>query len=172
MSKHSADKLREGGDVEIVGTYVDGDNFFLKSGKTILVGTLLNTDFPDYVTFLETAEKLLAIFPTVEFLSVLSTMQPSVDAKSHRMVVDASKKGEAVLSTSSISGEAESSELAVKTPENFTLHFDALLLQNSIRQFKGEHFEFYFTNEASQVVLKSPKNEEFKALVCTLKPVT
>ncbi len=172
VSKHVADILREGEGVDVVNTYVENDNFFLRSGETTLVGTLLNTDFPDYIPFLETAEKILAVFPTEEFLSVLSTMQPSVDAKSHRMIVDASKKGEAVLSTSSISGEAESSELAVKTPENFTLHFDALLLQNSLRQLKGENFEFYFTNEASQVVLKSPKNEDFKALVCTLKPVS
>jgi DNA polymerase III sliding clamp (beta) subunit (PCNA family) len=171
VAKHVADILREGEGVDVVQTYVEKDNFFLRSGETLLVGTLLNTDFPDYVPFLETAGKLLAVFPTEEFLSVLSGMQPSVDAKSHRMIVDASKKGEAVLSTSSISGEAESSELGVTTPEDFTLHFDALLLQNSIRQLKGDRFEFYFTEEAAQVVLKSPKNEDFKALVCTLKPV-
>jgi len=171
VAKHVADILREGEGVDVVNTYVEGDNFFLRSGETTLVGTLLNTDFPDYVPFLETTEKLLAVFPTEAFLSVLSGMQPTVDAKSHRMVVDASKRGEAVLSTSSISGEAESSELAVTTPEDFSLHFDAILLQNSIRQLKGESFEFYFTSGASQIVLKSPKNEDFKALVCTLKPV-
>jgi DNA polymerase III sliding clamp (beta) subunit (PCNA family) len=171
LSKHVADILREGEGVDVVNTYVENDNFFLRSGETILVGTLLNTTFPDYASFLETSEKLLAVFPTEEFLSVLSAMQPTVDAKSHRMVVDANKTGNAVLTTSSVSGEAESSDLAVKTPESFTLHFDALLLQNSIRQLKGENFEFYFTKEASQVVLKSPKNDDFKALVCTLKPV-
>ena len=124
VSKHVADILREGEGVDVVNTYVENDNFFLRSGETTLVGTLLNTDFPDYIPFLETAEKLLAVFPTEEFLSVLSTMQPSVDAKSHRMVIDAKKKGRATLSTSSISGEAESSNLIVATPEDFILHFD------------------------------------------------
>lgn len=176
VSKHVADILREGEGVGVVGIYVEGDSFFLRSGQTTLVGTLLNTDFPDYISYLETEGKLLAVFPIDAFLSVLSGMQPSVDAKSHRMVVDASKKGEAALSTSSISGEAKSSELPVKTPESFSLHFDALLLQNSVRQLKqlnekGENFEFYFTPEADQVVLKSPKDDDFKALVCTLKPV-
>jgi DNA polymerase III sliding clamp (beta) subunit (PCNA family) len=171
VSKHVADILREGEGVDVVGTYVDGDSFFMRSGETTLVGTLLNTDFPDYVPFLETSEKILAVFPTESFLKVLSGMQPTVDAKSHRMIVDASKKGEAVLSTSSISGEAEDSALPVTTPEDFSFHFDAVLLQNSVRQLKGENFEFYFTPEAAQVVLKSPKNADFKALVCTLKPV-
>ena len=176
VAKHVADVVREEYDRELdrdteVNVYVEGDNFFLQSGETLLVGTLLNTDFPDYVPFLETAEKLLAVFPTQAFLGVLAGMQPTVDAKSHRMVIDASKNGEAVLSTSSISGEAEDSALAVTTPEDFALHFDAILLQNSVRQLKGENFEFYFTSEASQVVLKSPKDEDFKALVCTLKPV-
>jgi len=171
VSKHVADILREGEGVSVVGIYVEGDSFFLRSGETTLVGTLLNTDFPDYVSYLDTQDKLLAVFPREAFLSVLSGMQPSVDAKSHRMVIEASEKGEASLSTSSISGEAKSSELPVKTPESFSLHFDALLLQNSIRQLKGENFEFYFTPEAAQVVLKSPKDDDFRALVCTLKPV-
>jgi DNA polymerase III sliding clamp (beta) subunit (PCNA family) len=176
-AKHVADILRTREEEvvdAVVNIYVEKDNFFLRSGKTILVGTLLNTDFPDYAPFLETIEKSLAVFPTEDFLKVLSGMQPSVDAKSHRMVVDAKKKGKAILSTSSVSGEAESSDLEVKTPLDFIFHFDALLLQNSIRQLKelkGENFEFYFTEDASQVVLKSPKNDNFKALVCTLKPV-
>jgi len=172
VSKHVADILREGEGVDVVSTYVEDDNFFLRSGETTLVGTLLNTDFPDYATYLETAGKLLAVFPTEAFLTVLGGMQPSVDVKSHRMVVDADKAGNATLSTSSISSDATSSELPVKTPESFALHFDALLLQNSIRQLKGENFEFYFTPEAAQVVLKSPKQADFRALVCTLKPVS
>ena len=114
----------------------------------------------------------MAVFPTEEFLEVLPGVQPTVDAKSHRMIVDASREGEAILSTSSIAGEAVSSELAVQTPQDFTLHFDALLLQNSISQLKGENFEFYFTEEASQIILRAPKNDDFKALVCTLKPVS
>jgi len=172
LAKHGADKLREGKGEDIVETYVEGDNFFLKSGKTILVGTLLNTDFPDYAPFLETDEKLLAEFPTKDFLSILSGMQPTVDAKSHRIIIDARKEGNAVLSTSSVNGEAVSSDLTVVTPESFNLHFDALLLQNSVRQLDEGNFEFYFTKEASQVILKSPKNEDFKTLVCTLKPVS
>ena len=171
VAKHVADILREGEGVDVVGTYVEGDNFFLHSGETTLVGTLLNTDFPDYVPFLETEGKLLAIFPTEAFLSVLAGMQPTVDAKSHRMVIDARKKGRATLSTSSITGDAVSSDLVVKTPDDFIFHFDSLLLQTSIRQLKGENFEFYFKPEAAQIVLKAPKDDAFKALVCTLKPV-
>lgn len=173
-SKHVADVLRqrEDGDPTTIGIYVEKNNFFLKSGRTILVGTLLNINFPDYISHLETTGKLLALFPRDSFLKVLSGMQPTVDAKSHRMVMDASKKGSATLSTSSISGEAEDSELPVKTPENFILHFDAILLQNSVRQLKGDDFEFYFTKEADNIVLKSPEYDDFKALVCTLKPVS
>lgn len=173
VSKHVADILREGEGVDVVGTYVAGDNFFMRSGETTLVGTLLNTKFPDYVPYLKTQGKLLAVFPREVFLKILSGMQPTVDAKSHRMVIDARKKeGLAVLSTSSISGEAVSSDLTVQTPEDFTFHFDSLLLQNSVRQLKGENFECYFVQEAPHVVLKSPKNDDFKALVCTLKPVS
>jgi DNA polymerase III sliding clamp (beta) subunit (PCNA family) len=178
-AKHVADILRER-ESELLAEaeiYVEGDTFFLQSSDTTLVGTLLNTDFPDYIPFLNTDGKLLAVFPTVDFLSVLSGMQPMVDAKSHRMVIDAKKKGRATLSTSSISGEAESSDLVVATPKDFVLHFDAVLLQNSIRQLlddKEENFEFYFQADDSQVVvLKSPssKKKKFKALVCTLKAV-
>jgi DNA polymerase III sliding clamp (beta) subunit (PCNA family) len=174
-AKHVADILREGEGELLAKIYVEKDNFFLQSAETTLVGTLLNTDFPDYIPFLNTDGKLLAVFPTEAFLSVLSGMQPTVDAKSHRMVIDAKKKGRATLSTSSISGEAESSDLIVKTPEDFILHFDALLLQNSIRQLvdeKEKNFEFYFQEDNSQVVvLKSPEKSDFKALVCTLKAV-
>ncbi|KKM18679.1 hypothetical protein LCGC14_1663210, partial [marine sediment metagenome] len=54
---------------------------------------------------------------------------------------------------------------------DFTLHFDSMLLQNSLRQLKGDEFEFYFTQDARGVLLKSPKDENFKAFVCTLKKV-
>ncbi len=170
VSKHVADVLRVGKGVDVVDMYMENDSFVLRSGDTILVGTLLNTSFPDYKEHLETQEKLLAIFPREDFLAVLSGMQPTVDTKSHRIVVVAKKKGAATLSTSSISAEAVSSDLHVTTPENFTLHFDALLLQNSVRQLKGENFEFHFTTDAAHVVFKSPKIEDFKALLCTLKP--
>ena len=170
VSKHVADTHRER-QGEVVGSYVDGNNFFLRSAETVLVGTLLNTTFPDYSSYLQLEQKHVAVFQTENFLEVLSGMQPTVDAKSHRVVVDAKKAGTATILTSSISGEAESEDLVVETPESFVLHFDALLFQNSLRQLKDEKFEFYFSDEASHVILKSPKNDDFKALVCTLKPV-
>ena len=154
-----------------VDMYVERDQFFLKSGGTVLVGTLISTSFPDYASFMEVTGLELAVFPQDAFMKVLQGMQPSVDAKSHRLVVDAFKKGTASLSTSSISGEAESSDLTVTTPEDFTLHFDSMLLQNSLRQLKGDKFEFYFTQDARGVLLKSPKDTDFKAFVCTLKRV-
>ena len=173
-SKHVADKLREdeGKGEGMAMTYVEGDNFLLRSGGTTLVGTLLTTDFPDYAPWLETTEKLLAVFPKETFLATLGGMQPTGDAKSHRMAIDALKKGKAVLSNSSALGTADSSNITVETPEDFVLHFDALLLQNSIRRLEGENFEFYFSSEAAQVVLKSPKNDDFRALVCTLKSLS
>jgi DNA polymerase III sliding clamp (beta) subunit (PCNA family) len=156
---------------DFVDMYVAEDQFFLKSGGTTLVGTLLSTDFPDYTGYMNTGDLELATFPRDAFMSVLQGMQPTVDAKSHRLVVEADKKGTASLSTSSITGEAESSDLEVDTPKDFTLHFDSMLLQNSLRQLKGDDFEFYFTPEARGVLLKAPKDEDFKAFVCTLKKV-
>ncbi len=156
---------------DAVDMYVEGDQFFLKSGGTTLVGTLISTEFPDYTAYMGTADMKLATFPRAAFMSVLQSMQPTVDAKSHRLVVDALKKGTASLSTSSVSAEAESSELEVETPDDFTLHFDSMLLQNSLRQLKGDEFEFYFTPEARGVLLKAPEDEDFKAFVCTLKKV-
>jgi len=170
VSKHVADTLRAGSGGDSVRIYVEGDNFFMQSGETTLVGTLLNTSFPDYTPYLQTDEKTAAVFSREDFLSVLQGMQPTVDAKSHRMVIDASAtKSTAMLSTSSITGEAESSDLDVETPDDFILHFDSVLLQNSVRQMKGEVFELFFTEDAKQVVLKSPKDDDFTALVCTLK---
>ncbi len=174
VAKHVADILREGEGNDVVDFYVEKDNFFLRSGETTLVGSLLNTSFPDYASFLDPGDKAVAIFPKAAFISVLTGMQPTVDAKSHRMVIDAKQAGNATLSTSSISGEAESSDLDVQTPEDFMLHFDAILLQNSIRQLKGEDFQFYFSSgdpAVPHVILKSPKHDDFKALVCTLKPI-
>ncbi len=95
--------------------------------------------------------------------------QPLVDAKSHRLVVDAKTAGTATLSTSSVDGSADSTELDVETPEDFIFHFDSILLQNSLRQMKGDVFEFYFSTDAKGVLLKSPKDDDFKAYVCTLK---
>ena len=120
---------------------------------------------------METSGLLTAIFPREEFLSVLAGMQPTVDAKSHRLVIEAGVGGTAALSTSSITGEAESSDLGVQTSEDFTLHFDSTLLQSAVRQLKGDEFEFYFTEDAKGILLKSPKDEEFKTFVCTLKKV-
>lgn len=156
---------------DFVDMYVEEDQFFLKTGGTTLVGTLISTSFPDYTSYMDTTDLELATFPRDAFMSVLQGMQPTVDAKSHRLVVDATEAGTASLSTSSITGEAESSDLEVTTPADFTLHFDSMLLQNSLRQLKGEEFEFYFTPEARGVLLKSPKDEDFKAFVCTLKKV-
>ncbi len=169
VSKHVADVLREGEGDDFVQIYVKGDNFFMRSGETTLIGTLLNTSFPDYRGFLDTVNSLSAVFPREDFLSILQGMQPTVDAKSHRMVVDALKSGTAMLSTSSETGEAESSDLEVITPEDFVFHFDSVLLQNSVRQLKGEDFNLSFTQNAKHVVLKSPKDADFTALVCTLK---
>ncbi len=170
VSKHVADVLRAGGGEDAVRIYVAGDNFFMESGETTLVGTLLNTSFPDYTPYLKTDGKLAAVFSRDDFLSVLQGMQPTVDAKSHRMVIDGSAStATAMLSTSSITGEAESSDLDVETPEDFILHFDSVLLQNSVRQLKGDVFELFFTQDAKQVVLKAPKDDDFTALVCTLK---
>lgn len=157
--------------LDFVDLYVDDDQFLLKSGGTTLVGTLINTSFPQYGPYMDTTDLQLAVFPRDAFVSVLQGMQPTVDAKSHRLVVAARESGTASLSTSSISGEAESSDLEVETPEDFTLHFDSMLLQNSVRQLKGDAFEFYFTPDARGVLLKSPKDDDFKAFVCTLKKV-
>lgn len=156
---------------DAVDIYVEDEKFFLKSGGTVLVGTLLNTEFPKYGPYMETTTLKRSIFPTEDFLSILQGILPSVDAKSHRMVLTAEKAGTATVSTSSITGEAESSGLAVETPEDFTLHFDSALLHNAIRQLKGKDFEFYFTSDAKGVVLKAQKNDDFKAFVCTLKKV-
>jgi DNA polymerase III sliding clamp (beta) subunit (PCNA family) len=156
---------------DFVDMYVDDDQFFLRSGGTTLIGTLINTSFPDYTAYMDVDGLKLATFPRDAFMSVLQGMQPTVDAKSHRLIVEAYEKGTASLSTSSITGEAESSDLEVITPEDFTLHFDSMLLQNSLRQLKGNEFEFYFTSDARGVLLKSPKDEDFKAFVCTLKKV-
>lgn len=155
--------------LDTVDIYVEDNNFFVKSGGTILVGTLLNTTFPEYTPYLCTDGLSTAVFPRETFLSVLSGMQPTVDAKSHRLVIAAISKGTATLSTSSVTGEAESSDLDVQTPFDFVLHFDSTLLQTAIRQLKGDDFEFYFTDNAKGVLLKSPKNDEFKTFVCTLK---
>jgi DNA polymerase III sliding clamp (beta) subunit (PCNA family) len=156
---------------DFVDMYVESDQFFLKSGGTTLVGTLIGTSFPEYTEYMLTTDLKLATFPRVAFMSVLQGMQPTVDAKSHRLVVEANEGGTASLSTSSITGEAESSDLEVDTPLDFTLHFDSMLLQNSLRQLKGEEFEFYFTPDARGVLLKAPEDEAFKAFVCTLKKV-
>lgn len=157
--------------LDFVDLYVDGENLFLKSGGTTLVGTLINTKFPDYGPYMQIDGLNVATFPREAFLSVLSGMQPTVDAKTHRLVIDADASGRASLSTSSITGEAESSDLDVETPEDFVLHFDSTLLQSSVRQLKSEEFEFYFTQDAKGVLLKSPKDDDFRAFVCTLKKV-
>lgn len=166
-----ASKLVNPGKFDTVDIYVEDEKFFLKSGGTVLVGTLLNTEFPKYAPYMETKTLKRSIFPTEDFLSILQGILPSVDAKSHRMVLSAEKAGTATVSTSSITGEAESSGLAVETPEDFTLHFDSTLLHNAIRQLKGKDFEFYFTGDAKGVVLKAQKDDDFKAFVCTLKKV-
>jgi len=157
--------------LDVVDIYVEEDNFFLKSGRTTLVGTLINTSFPDYQPYVQTEGLKKAVFPRDAFLSVLSGMQPTVDAKSHRLVIEADAAGLASLSTSSITGEAERSDLDVETPEDFVLHFDSTLLQSSLRQLKGEEFEFFFTQDAKGILLKSPKDDDFKAFICTLKKV-
>ena len=166
-----AARLVNPGKFDFVDIYVQDDYFFLKSGGTVLVGTLLNTKFPDYSNYMRTVGLKNAVFPREDFLSVLQGMQPTVDAKSHRLVLEAHKAGSATLSTSSVSGEAISSGLDVATPEDFSLHFDSTLLQNSIRQLKGEDFSLFFTQDAKGVLLKSEKDDDFKAFVCTLKKV-
>ena len=166
-----AAKLINPGKFDFVDLYVEDDQLFLKSGGTVLVGTLLNSTFPDYAPHLKTDGLALASFPREDFANILQTMQPAVDAKSHRLELIAQKAGSATLSTSSVSGEAESSDLDVKTPEDFVLHFNSTLLQGAVRQIKGDTLEMYFTNDAKGVMLKSDKEDDFKTFVCTLKRV-
>ena len=159
-------------DVQI---YQQEDTFHLKSGGTVLVGSLINTAFPEYIPYLETEKLTKAIFPREAFLETLQATQPTVDVKSHRLVIEAnSTTGKADVSTSSITGDASLTDdglLEVETPVDFVLHFDSVLLQNATRQLKGDDFNFFFTEGTNSrgVVLKSDKDNDFKAFVCTLK---
>ena len=159
------------GDVQI---YKEEDTFHLKSGGTVLIGALINTTFPDYAPYLDVTSLTEAVFPTTAFLEILQSMQPTVDVKSHRLVVEAKRSGLAEISTSSVSGEAESSGLEVETSSDFTFHFDSVLLQNAIRQMKGDSFQFFFSSDSAArgVVLQPTKEEDFKAFVCNLKILT
>ncbi len=156
---------------DFVDMYVEDDNIFIKTGGTTLVSTLLNTTFPDYIPFMSTEGLSIAVFPREAFLSDLSGMMPVVDTKTHRLVLEAQASGTATLSTSSDTGEAASFDLEVETPEDFVLHFNSALLQSTLRQLDGDEFEFYFSQDAKGVLLKSPKDEDFKAFVCTLRKV-
>jgi DNA polymerase III sliding clamp (beta) subunit (PCNA family) len=166
-----AAKLVNPGKFDTVDVYVEDEQFFLKSGRTVLVGTLINTAFPEYQPYMKTEGMSLAVFPREDFLTFLQGLQPTVDAKSHRMVVEAKKGGKAILYSSSITGESKDEDLDVVTPEDFVLHFDSTLLQNAVRQLRGDEFDFYFTPDATGVLLKAPKDNDFKAFVCTLKRV-
>ena len=156
---------------DFVDMYVEDNNIFIKTGGTTLVSTLLNTTFPDYIPFMSTEGLRTAVFPREAFLSDLSGMMPVVDTKTHRLVLEAQAAGTATLSTSSNTGEAASFDLEVETPEDFVLHFNSALLQSTLRQLDGDEFEFYFSQDAKGVLLKSPKDEDFKAFVCTLRKV-
>ncbi len=158
-----------------VQIYQQEDTFHLKSGGTVLIGSLINTAFPEYAPYLEIKKLSKAVFPREAFFETLKSMQPTVDVKSHRLVIEANAKaGNANVSTSSVQGAAdldESARLEVKTPVDFILHFDSVLLQNAAQQLKGDVFNFFFTEGANSrgVVLNSDKDEDFKAFVCTLK---
>jgi len=162
-------------DLESLQLYQQEDTFHLKSGGTVLVGSLINTAFPEYIPYLETKKLTKAVFPREAFLETLQATQPTVDVKSHRLVIEAnSATGKADVSTSSVTGDASLTDdglLEVKTPVDFVLHFDSVLLQNATRQLKGDQFNFFFTEGAASrgVVLNSDKDNDFKAFVCTLK---
>lgn len=154
-----------------IDMYAEGDLFYLRLGGVVLVGTLIKATFPRYEPHMRSDNLFCARFPREDFLVILAGMQPTADAKSHRIIVDANTNGTATISTSSGSGEAESTGLDVETIQDFNLNFDLTLLQSAVRQLKGDTFEFYFEPEAKGVLLKSPKDDEFKAFVCTLKKV-
>ena len=159
-------------DVQI---YQQEDTFHLKSGGTVLVGALINTTFPEYAPHLETEKLMKARFSTEAFRETVQNMQPTVDVKSHRLVIEAkSASGSANVSTSSVIGDAglEAGDfLEVETPLDFVFHVDSVLLQNATRQLKGDVFDLYFADStnARGLVLKSEKDEDFRAFVCTLK---
>ena len=98
-------------DVQI---YQQEDTFHLKSGGTVLVGSLINTAFPEYIPYLETKKLTKAIFPREAFLETLQATQPTVDVKSHRLVIEAnSTTGKADVSDV---GRARDVCLAVRRP--------------------------------------------------------
>jgi DNA polymerase III sliding clamp (beta) subunit (PCNA family) len=159
-------------DVQI---YQQEDTFHLKSGGTVLVGALINTAFPEYAPHLETEKLMKASFSTEAFRATVQDMQPTVDVKSHRLVIEAkASAGTANVSTSSVIGDAGLEDewtLDVETPLDFVFHVDSVLLQNATRQLKGDVFDLYFADStnARGLVLKSEKDEDFRAFVCTLK---
>lgn len=164
-----AHKLVNPNRFEFVDIYIENEKFFFKQGGTVLVSSLVDTSFPDYSRYMDTSGLYKAVFPREDFTAVLAGMQPSVDAKSRRILMRASNDGTATLSTSSINGEAESTGLDVSTPEAFDFDFDASLLQSATRQLKGEYFDFYFQPKALGVIMRSSKEDGFKAYLCTLK---
>lgn len=166
-----AHKLVNPNKFEFVDIYVENDRFFFKQGGTVLVSSLVDAEFPEYSRYMETDTLTRAVFPREDFSDVLAGIQPSVDAKSHRIMLTGNTDGTATLSTSSVNGEAESTGLDVSTPEPFDFDFDATLLQSAVRQLKGERFDFYFKPDAPGVVVHSSKEDGFKAFLCTLKKV-
>jgi len=157
--------------LESVELYVEDNNIFVRNGSFTLVGALLNTKFPEYGPYMDVSSYKKAVFNTASFSSVLAGMQPSVDAKTHRLVLDAKKSGTAILSTSSTTGEAESSDLEIQTPEDFDFQFNSVLLQNAVRTFTSGTFNFYFDKKGKGVLLQSEVLPEFKTYLCTLKKV-
>lgn len=157
--------------LEFVNLYVENDQIFIQNGHFTLIGALLTTKFPDYAPFMDTSKYNKAKFSTQEFLSVLAGIQPSVDSETHRLVLDAKKSGTATLSTSSITSEAESSDLGVSTPLDFNLHFDSVFLQNATKNFPGEEFGLHFEPNGPGVLLFSDSDPGYKTFVCTLKKV-
>ena len=158
-----------------VQLYQQEDTFHLRSGGTVLVGALINTAFPEYAPHLETEKLTKASFSTEAFRETIQNMQPTVDVKSHRLVIEATADtGTANVSTSSVIGDAglEAGDfLDVETPLDFVFHVDSVLLQNATRQLKGDAFDLYFADStnARGLVLKSEKDADFRAFVCTLK---
>lgn len=153
--------------------YVEDDRLVLLTqldGLTVQLSTALsNAEFPDCSSYLQTENRLLAIFPNAVFLSLLQSAITLMDKTSHRVIISADKQGAATITASSADGHSENSDMEVQTPEDFEIHFDVSLLISGIRLFRGEKFNFYFNPKTANVIMQDSVDDTFTFLVSVLK---
>ncbi|RUM89983.1 MAG: DNA polymerase III subunit beta [Thermovibrio sp.] len=162
--------LREG---EEVGFVELNNKLFLRSGDTVMWTSLIEGEYPDYLSVIPENNPVSFFADKEELLSALKEVSIIFDKEEVRAVVFNLNGSNLILNAKKLEGES-SEEAEVTIPvdysgEPFTISFNIVHMIESISSFDASSIKFQMSEPLSPVLITSDEETRLKNVVMPMK---